>query len=173
MKNIAVTLSIIITSALLFNACRNKSIEPEEYFSFYADGEYFNIPQESRWSFGGEVKSLKAYKVGLTSYSIRATVKDFPHTSVSLEFSGGHIPDEDTVIIYSAGISHLKKDENNYEILPPLTGRVIFTERSSSKLTGAFEFEAYKYNYDSDDHVIYTDTIIKITNGKFSIIPTN
>lgn len=163
MKNIAVTLSIIILSALLFNACRNKSIEPEEYFSFYADGEYFNIPQESRWSFGGEVKSLKAYKVGLTSYSIRATVKDFPHTSVSLEFSGGHIPNEDTVILSFAGILDFKEQDNNYGMYSPLSGKVIFSERSSSKLTGIFEFDAIGAD----------GKIIKITNGKFSIIPTN
>src|SRR5690606_21082183 len=42
-----IILSLVMSSIFLLS-CKDKKkieLEPEEYFSFYADGEYFNYPQ--------------------------------------------------------------------------------------------------------------------------------
>ena len=170
----------IITLALLtlLAACGTKTStpdpEPEEYFSFYADGEFFNYRQQFITGLIGDTdnKAIEAERMGTTGYRISASDHDAPgyaRGGVQLFFSGAHIPESDTVIIHSGEILDFKSFFNNYVIKPPLFGTIIFTERTTSKLTGTFEFEAYK----SLGGGVYSDTILHITGGKFSIIPSN
>lgn len=58
--------------------------------------------------------------------------------------------------------------ETIYQILSHQSGKIIFTERSEEKLSGTFEFEA-----SLTSHPVYgtADSVLHITNGKFSIIP--
>ena len=171
---------------VLLNSCKDKNkIDPdaEEYFSFYADGEYFYYPQEKGSSFGGNWKTLNAGKSGTTAYGIYAYNSGYySHTNpttlgaFSFRFNVNHIPEHDTIMLNGAsntvGISKFKTQNNNYELYPPLAGSIIFTERNSKKLTGTFEFNAYKLKQVGMEWQI-TDTIIHITQGKFSIIPSN
>jgi hypothetical protein len=171
----------VLLLPVLLNSCKDKNkIDPdaEEYFSFYADGEYFYYPQEKGLGFGGTGQTLKAGKSGTTAYRIYAYSRKNPVATgaVSFGFSENHIPDNDTIMLNGAsntvGISKFKTQNSNYELYPPLTGSIIFTERNSKKLTGTFEFNAYKLKQVGMEWQI-TDTIIHITQGKFSIIPSN
>lgn len=147
--------------------------EPDEYFSFYADGEYINYPQKKGLGFTGDGQTLKAYILGSTSFTISGyNFDNLNDGQVSMTIPGGHLPDSDTIILTSAGVTNFKGGDNNYEMLAPLSGKIIFSERSGSRLTGTFEFQAYKV-YKDISEVIITDTIINITDGNFSIIPTN
>ena len=171
----------IFMSSILFISCKDKKKiepEPEEYFSFYADGEYFNYPQIKGLGFGGTGQTLEAYGAGTAGYIIRGYSEDNPIASggISIYIQGGQIPNQDTIILdgisNSAGLSDFKIQSNNFEIYPPLNGKVIFTIRTNKKLEGSFEFDAYHINYDGNGGSTITDTIIHITNGKFAIIPT-
>lgn len=142
--------------------------EPDEYFSFYADDEYINYPQVKGLGFTGEGQTLEAHKIGGTEYVISGRLKDAPDGLMSLYFPGGHIPDQDTFVLTEASIYDFRSSSNNFRIESPLTGKVIFTERSGSRLTGTFEFQAFKYHPETGE---LSDTIISITEGKFSIIP--
>lgn len=148
-------------------ACQDKTLpepEPEEYFSFYADGQYHNYPQKKENLFGGGTwQALKAKKIGTTEYEISGQLSTAPKGAVILNFSTGHIPTQDTVTSFYAHVIDLNESSDSYWIEPSLGGKVIFSERSSTKLTGFFEFQA-KNN---------EGKVLTITNGKFSIIPTN
>jgi hypothetical protein len=179
----------ILHLPVLLNSCKDKNkIDPdaEEYFSFYADGEYFYYPQEKGSSIGvGNWKTLSAGKSGTTAYIIYAYNSRY-HSNTNptnpgaflFEFSSNHMPEQDTIIIDGnttrASIQRLGNQDNYYSLVYPLTGKIIFTQRNKEKLVGIFEFDAYKYITDTVGlGVIYTDTIIHITQGKFSIIPSH
>ena len=170
------TLLALTFCALASTACNPPTPapepEPDEYFSFYADGEYYFYPQIYESGLFAADPTLQAFSLGATSYLIRGRQKEFPTGSLSLFIPGGHIPDSDTVILTSAGIQDLGEMSNSFEMDPPLLGRVIFTERSSTRLTGTFEFDAYHVNFEDTSGKTITDTIIHITDGKFSIIPS-
>ena len=175
----------ILLLPVLLNSCKDKNkINPdaEEYFSFYADGEYFYYPQEKGSSFGGNWKTLNAGKSGTTAYGIYAYNSGYySHTNpttlgaFSFRFNVNHIPEQDTVIIdgntTSVEIDQLYSQDYSHTLIYPLTGKIIFTQRNQQKLCGTFEFDAYKYDMISGE--IYTDTVLHITQGKFSIIPSN
>lgn len=72
------------------------------------------------------------------------------------------------MVLTEAYIKDFITTDARFRIEPPLTGKAIFTERNGSKLTGTFEFQAFKYHPETGD---LSDTIISITEGKFSIIP--
>ena len=175
----------VLLLPVLLNSCKDKNkIDPdaEEYFSFYADGEYFYYPQEKGSSLGvRKWQTLSAGKEGTTGYGIFAYSTKDPSArgGGSINFSGNHIPEYDTAILdgntATTEINDLLMEGNSYTLEYPLTGKIIFTQRNQQKLTGTFEFEAYKYHPDSVGvgHIILTDTIIHITQGKFSIIPSN
>ncbi len=175
-------LHLLIPLALIVVCgCKDKNKptpEPEEYFSFYADGVFYDYPQEKESSWLGERKTLIAGpSSSIVVYIISArTLNPIADGSVYFMFAGDHIPTQDTIILNGSssgvGISKFGSMENNYEVKTPLTGKIVFTERSSSKLTGTFSFDAYKMKVEGM-YQVPTDTIIHITNGKFSIIPSN
>lgn len=172
---------LLITAAALclLAACQDKTQpepEPEEYFSFYADGQYNNYPQKKGLGFGGTGQTLKAIR-GSATTGYRISAWDYNSNAqggISITFSGSNMPDKDTIILTSVGINDFKQSSGgDYILRPPLTGKVIFSERSNTKLTGTFEFQAFRIGYDENGSNYLTDTIITITDGKFSIIPTN
>src|SRR5690606_24647420 len=114
--------------------------DPEEYFSFYADGEFFDYPQEKGLGFGSTGQTLKAYGAGTVGYIIRGYSRKDPSAGGVITFyiQGAHIPDRDTVILEGgtpnrAAIVEFKHQDNSYTMSAPLTGKIIFTERSFSK----------------------------------------
>lgn len=159
----------------LFSACRDDTPkpepEPDEYFSFYADGVYYNYPQVKKLGFDEKAQTLEAKFISATvGYQITGMLKDNPRGRIKMTiFPMGHIPDQDTVELNHAVIYDFLNFSHNYKIAPPLRGKIIFTERTYMRLTGTFEFQAYKYVSTTGE---LTDTIITITDGKFSIIPT-
>ncbi|MBL7705231.1 MAG: hypothetical protein JNM21_06740 [Taibaiella sp.] len=177
MKKIAF-LSLVLPAIAACNKDKNNSKTPEEYFSFYADGVYYDYPQEEGSSIFVDWKTLGAGTSGSTSYVIKAYSRRDPvaYGEFLFTFSGNHIPTQDTVLINGTSnkvsIIKFNTPDNNYELKQPLSGRIIFSERTSGKLTGTFEFDAYKMRVEGNNWVP-TDTIIHITNGKFSIIPSS
>src|SRR5690606_11372619 len=75
--------------------------EPEEYFSIYADGEFFDYPQEKGLGFGGTGQTLRAYGSGTARYIIRGYSRKKPvaRGGVSLYIHGGQMPNKDTIIL--------------------------------------------------------------------------
>lgn len=168
---------ILSLGVLFFTACKKKDNKPTEYFSFDADGVHYEYPQIKEQHLFGGIQTLSAGPTSATvGYQIYAYTTKNPATpgSFTFVFSNNTLPDKDTIIldgIYnSAGIAKLQNSSYNYEIRTPLSGRIIFTERSSALLKGTFEFNAYKMHTVGLNQEP-TDTIIYITNGKFSIIP--
>ena len=161
----------LIISSIFFLSCKDKKIiepEPEEYFSFYADGKYFNYPQIKGLGFGGTGQTLKAWGAGTAGYIIRGYSEENSIASgaITIYIHGGQIPNQDTVILDGltdyAVVQGLKYEDNDFVQASPLTGKVIFTQRTAQKLMGTFEFQAGKSG----------GGILTITQGKFSIIPT-
>ncbi|MBL7705230.1 MAG: hypothetical protein JNM21_06735 [Taibaiella sp.] len=178
MKKI-VFLSLVLPAIAACDKDKNNSKTPEEYFSFYADGVYYDYPQEKENGWLGENKTLFAGPSSATvGYILSArTFKDpVVDGNIYITLSGNHIPTQDTIqldgITNVVGIGKFNTADNNYELKQPLRGKMIFLERTSSKLTGTFEFDAYKMRVEGNNWVP-TDTIIHITNGKFSIIPAS
>lgn len=159
-------------------ACKKKT-KSTEYFSFDAEGVHYDYPQDETEGglFGGPVSTLGATLLsGNLGYQIYAFSLENPAAPgvFNFNFLGNSIPSHDTVyfdgVSNSASIGKFLSSSNNYELRYPLSGRIIFTERNSNRLTGTFEFDAYKMKV-VDMNQVPTDTIIHITNGKFSIIP--
>ena len=173
---------ILSLGLLFFTACNKKNNKPTEYFSFDVDGVHYNYPLEVTpvGLFGGGAKTLGAGPLsGNLGYDIYAFSQKNPvaRGEFRITFPSSGLPNKDTVILgvdqCRISINGFLSQDNDFSYQPPLTGKVIFTERSSSSLKGTFEFDAYKYIPDTSNfgHVIYLDTVIHITNGKFSIIP--
>lgn len=151
--------------------CNKKDKEPLEYFSFTANGVDYYYPQEKRSGVLGENKALWAasssgnlgYFIGASSFQNLAIPGTFRFTF----FPADRIPQRDTIILDNsaawAEIENFLDMGNNFSTHGPHSGKVIFTERSESKLSGSFELEAQQQ---------YNDSTLYITNGKFSIIPT-
>ncbi|HZH88344.1 MAG TPA: hypothetical protein VFD78_04115 [Chitinophagaceae bacterium] len=166
----------------LLLGCKKKEKEPLEYFSFTANGVDYNYPQEKRSGFLGVNQALWAgsssgnlgYFIGASNFEDLAIPGTFRFTF----FPGDQIPQQDTIILdgVSAKVNLIGflKDGDNYQHYGSLPGKIIFTERSEDMLSGTFEFQAelYRPHPDYVSHVIWTDTFIHITNGKFSIKPT-
>ena len=170
----------IFMSSIFFMSCKDKKKiepEPEEYFSFYADGEYFNYPQIKGLGFGGTGQTLKAWGAGTAGYIIRGYSEENSIASgaITIYIFGGQIPNQDTIILdggpNDAVLADFKYQSSNYVIEPPLSGKVIFSQRNNNKLIGSFEFNAFHVTYENNVRIV-TDSIIQITNGKFAIIPT-
>lgn len=160
---------ILSLGVLFFTACKKKDNKPTEYFSFDADGVHYEYPQEETKGnlFVEPHNTIGAGPIaGNLGYTIYAHLLKDPVANGAFRFifAGNNIPIQDTIIldgnINTASIMNFNTQDNNYELAPPLTGKIIFTERSSQRLTGFFEFEASQTG----------GQIIHITNGKFSII---
>ena len=171
--------SIIILSlgVLFFTACKKKDNKPTEYFSFDANGVHYEYPQIKKQDLFGGIQTLSAGPTSATvGYQIYAysTKNPAAQGAFTFAFSNNEIPERDTIILdgihNSAGIAKFQNFSYNYEIRTSLSGRIIFTERSSALLKGTFEFNAYKMHTVGLNQEP-TDTVIHITNGKFSIIP--
>jgi len=154
---------------VLLSSCKDRfPPEAEEYFSFYADGEFFYYPQERGLGFGGTGQTLKAKKSGTTAYRIYAYSRKDPVATgaVSFEFSENHIPDKDTIFLdgssNTVSVLDLKTEGNSFVLAPPLMGKITFYQRNMDKLTGTFEFQASQS----------TGKVLTVTEGKFSIIPS-
>lgn len=154
----------------LLLGCEKKENNPKEYFSFTANGVDYHYPQVKGTSFVGKWQTLGAGKVsGNLGYMIRGySVKDetAPGRIEFLLFEDG-LPNQDTVILdgnmADAKLMDFLTQGNRYFTNSLYNGHIIFHERSDNLLKGEFEFKAQQ-QYDS--------TIIHITNGKFSIIPS-
>jgi|SRR5690554_6013394 len=181
MSYIKIFFPILLTSILIFS-CKKKNQNPEEYFSFYANGVKHEYPQDQTEGglFGGPSNTLGAGSLsGNLGYQIYAFNLEGWGTPgmITFNFPGSEIPSQDTIIL--DGISNRVRIENflnfrdNYELHPPLTGKIIFSERTNEKLSGTFEFEAELYRTISISNREWTDTILHVTQGKFSIIPSS
>jgi len=155
----------------LLLGCKKKEKEPLEYFSFTANGVDYYYPQEKRSGFLGESQALWAgASSGDLGYFISARSFEDPTARGTFRFTffpGDQIPQQDTIILDNsnawAEIENFINMGNNFNTNGSYSGKIIFTVRSEDMLSGTFEFEAQQQ---------YNDSILHITNGKFSIIPT-
>lgn len=178
MQKSKIILSLFISSLFLMSCKDKKKIEPEpkEYFSFTANGVHYDYPQEKKWGFSGESQTLWAgASSGSLGYFITAKnpKNDVARGRITFNFAESHIPTEDTIILDGVSnrttVEWFLNQEAFYKLIPPQTGKIIFTERSNQRLTGFFEFDA---TLTTTPITGVVDTILHITNGKFSIIPT-
>ncbi len=168
MKKIAL-LSLALPAIAACNKDKNNSKAPEEYFSFYADGVYYDYPQEEGSSIFVDWKTLSAGASSATiGYQIHSYSRKNPvaEGAFSFIFSGNHIPTQDTILL--DGVSNnveITKFRDQYDNwYKVLEGKLIFSQRNADKLIGTFQFTIAKGNL--------RDTLY-ITNGKFSIIPAS
>jgi len=161
----------------LLLGCKKKEKEPLEYFSFTANGVDYYYPQIKGTAFVGNWKTLGAGPMsGNMGFLIRARSVEDPAIPGEFRFTffpGDQIPQQDTIILDGVNnitaVEWFLNQDAYYKLLPPQKGKIIFTERTEEKLSGTFEFEATRTIipvYGS------ADSILHITNGKFSIIPT-
>jgi len=171
---------LIISSFLAIGillGCKKKEKEPLEYFSFTANGVDYYYPQEKKHGFLGESKTLWAgSSSGNLGYFISARSFENPVAEGTFRFTffpGDQIPQEDTIILNGVNngtvVQKFLNQEAYYKLLPPQKGKIIFTERTEEKLSGTFEFEATRTTTPVSGS---TDSILHVTNGKFSIKPT-
>ena len=161
--------SIIILSlgVLFFTACKKKDNKPTEYFSFDANGVHYEYPQIKKQDLFGGIQTLSAGPTSATvGYQIYAysTKNPAARGAFTFAFASNALPDKDTFILgidpCNIHIEAFRDQESYYEGWQE--GQIVFTERSSDRLTGIFSFSVKKGNH--------SDTLT-ITNGKFSIIP--
>src|SRR5690625_4169515 len=130
----------------LLLGCKKKEKEPLEYFSFTANGVDYYYPQEERTGFLGVNQALWAGpSSGNLGYFLGASNFEDPVAPGTFRFTffpTDQIPQEDTIIL---------------------------TERTEKKLSGTFAVEATRTTTPVAGS---TDSILHVTNGKFSIIPT-
>lgn len=170
------TLLFILALPLLALSCNKKKQTEKEYFSFYADGKYYNYPQKIEFGFLGKSQALyAAFATGGIDLIMGASDFSKPTISGRVKFLLSDFSSQDTIILddkrNSVGVRDLLEYGDAYELREPLTGKIIFTERTSKRLTGTFEFDAFKMKVVSMNWEP-TDTILKVTKGKFSIIPS-
>ena len=168
-------LAFVCLGILSAIGCKKKDQTPEEYFSFDANGVHYDYPQEKKEAslFGGGKKALSAWASNSLGYQISAyTLKDGAIPGYFLFRLYGGFPAKDTILLGADGEVSIERFINqsaNYSMIPPY-GRIIFTERTSERLTGTFEFYAELYQFPTFGPEV--DTVIHITNGRFSIIPS-
>src|SRR5690625_1426692 len=171
---------VIISSFLaigLLLGCKKKEKEPHEYFSFKANGVDYYYPQEERTGFLGVNQALWAGpSSGNLGYFLGASNFEDPVAPGTFRFTffpTDQIPQEDTIILNGVNngtvVQKFLNQEAYYKLLPPQIGKIIFTERTEKKISGTIEFEATRTTTPVSGS---TDSILHVTNGKFSIIPT-
>src|SRR5690606_27632960 len=101
--------------------------DAEEFFSFYADGEFCYYPQEEGYSFVGSRRALTAGNHGTAIYGIDASYEKehlAPPGYFSFRFSNSLMPDHDTIIIdgntTTVEIRDMYSYDNNYKLAYPL-----------------------------------------------------
>lgn len=160
-------------------ACKKKN-KSTEYFSFDANGVHYDYPQDVKEGFGTSRKAL--YAAGSSAsvgyFIVGSSFKNpAAEGSISFNFSGNQIPNEDTIILDGLNnkvtVGAFLDQEDYYKMRSPMTGKIIFTERTAQRLTGTFEFDVELYRTPSFGNIVWTDTILHVTNGKFSIIPAH
>src|SRR5690606_22825243 len=96
--------------------------------------------------------------------------------AITFNFPEDHIPTQDTIILDGiqgrVWIEKFIHDGDNYQLRSFMPGKIIFTQRTNELLSGTFEFSAELYRTPVFGQVVWTDTFLHITNGKFSIIPS-
>src|SRR5690554_129695 len=155
----------------LLLGCKKKEKEPLEYFSFTANGVDYYYPQIKGTAFVGNWKTLGAGPMsGNMGFLIRARSVEDPAIPGEFRFTffpGDQIPQEDTIILDNsnawAEIEDFIDMGNSFNTKGVNSGKIIFKIRSEEMLSGTFEFEANQQ---------YNDSILHVTNGKFSIKPT-
>ena len=161
--------SLMAISVLL--GCKKKEKEPVEFFSFTANGVDYFYPQIKGTAFVGDWKTLAARLLpGDMGYMITGRSKEEPSApgQIVFLFPGDGMPIEDTIILN--GLNGLVKIEdflfmgNSFSTNTDYNGRIIFHQKDKSFLKGEFEFKAQNQ---------YNNSIIHITNGQFSIIPSH
>src|SRR5690554_4535626 len=173
---------LILTSLIFTTACKKKEKtepEPDEYFSFYADGEYHFYPQDIGNTLFGGWQTLSAGMSSATvGYGMAAYSRERNTAPGAITFTLSENPltsDKDTVILDGYGnsvfISKFKDQSISYVLRPPLKGKIIFSQRTEEKLIGTFEFESYKRIHNPDNSYTIPDTVFHFTQGKFAIIP--
>jgi hypothetical protein len=167
-------LALACLGILSTTACKKKDKAPEEeYFSFEANGVHYDYPAkresgflgESKTPYGGLSTGSLGYFMGGSDWNDKAA----PGRVKFQLYSG--FPDKDTILLGVDGkvsIYSFINQSASYSMIPPY-GKIIFTERSSERLIGTFEFYAELYNFPTFGPEV--DTVLHITNGKFSIIP--
>src|SRR5690606_36167121 len=173
---------VIISSFLAIGillGCKKKEKEPLEYFSFTANGVDYYYPQDETPGglFGGPSNTLGAgsagYGLGFQIYAFSLEDPASPGEFRFTFFPGDQIPQQDTIILNGVNngtvVQKFLNQEAYYKLLPPQKGKIIFTERTEEKLSGTFEFEATRTTTPVSGS---TDSILHVTNGKFSIKPT-
>ncbi|HRP88793.1 MAG TPA: hypothetical protein PKX92_02015 [Edaphocola sp.] len=170
MKNIILLFLLLPTMM----AC-NKKENNKEYFYFDANGVHYNYPLKTKLGLLGESKSIWAgASSGSLGYFMGASCWKDPSApgTITFNFPGNNIPTQDTIILDGVNnrstIERFLNQEAYYKLVPPQNGRIIFTERTTQRLTGTFQFDVKLVVTPTQGTV---DSVIHITNGKFSIIP--
>src|SRR5690625_435672 len=160
---------IFLAIGLLLD-CKKKEKEPLEYFSFTANGVDYYYPQDVLKGFGTSRRAIFAVSSHNTGFFIEASSFENRAAQGTFRFTffpGDQIPQEDTIILDNsnawAEIEDFIDMGNSFNTKGVNSGKIIFKIRSEEMLSGTFEFEANQQ---------YNDSILHITNGKFSIIPT-
>lgn len=171
----ALLICSFLTIGLLLG-CKKKEKEPLEYFSFTANGVDYYYPQDVLKGFGTSRRAIFAVSSHNTGFFIEASSFENRVAQGTFRFTffpGDQIPQQDTIILNGVNnetvVQKFLNQEAYYKLLPPQKGKIIFTERTEEKLSGTFEFEATRTTTPVSGS---TDSILHVTNGKFSIKPT-
>ena len=191
MKKLLFTgISLFTVFVILMAGCKKENpgdTKPPYYFRYYANGEYIEYQCKFTEGYlGGWNCPYSASAPGssttVSHYSIYGRdLSDIPGGMSHLGFYLN--PDDfstmDSILLdgerNSAYVDDLQIGDGkpfDCEIDPPLSGKIIFTERTDDYLKGKFEFEAFKYIMGESGVSEITDTIIYITSGEF-YVPCN
>src|SRR5690554_397701 len=129
---------LILTSLIFTTSCKKKEKtepEPEEYFSFYADGEYHFYPQDIGNTLFGGWQTLSAGMSSATNgYKINGESRTKSTAPGAITFTLSENPltsDKDTVILDGYGnyveIISFENFGNNFA--KNVQGKVVFSQR--------------------------------------------
>ena len=128
----------------------------------------------------GDWKTLNAgIASGNLGYIIGANSREEPSAPGQFIFflNENQVLTDDTIILDGLKnkviVKNFLSSEDNHLQHSELPGQIVFTEKSAEKIAGFFEFDAELYRTPSLLETIWTDTILHITNGQFSIIPSH
>ena len=160
-----------LMTIIVLLGCKKKEKDPVEFFSFTADGVDYFYPQIKGTSFVGDWSTLGAgVAAGNLGYIIGAhsEVKPSARGRFLFYLNENLMLTEDTIILYGNNgwveIRDFLFKGNSYSSNDTYNGRIIFHQKNKEFLKGEFEFKAQQQ---------YNGSIIHITNGKFSIIPSH